>query len=498
MRRIPGLAVAIALAGGLFANSAWSQDRVGLLFDYGRYYAQEEPTPAPPAPGPVAPEESAPGVAAPEGLAPIAPSEEPAPATSPSDVLPAVPEPAVVEPVPDAAYGEIAPGAAMGGAAPAAGPAPPTPWTLPQPYLLQRLGVKVGGWLEQGITFNSEDPADGFNGPLFTNDWDREYQMNQLWLFFDRPADNDGYGMALGGHIDLIYGSDWRFGIQDGLEDGFQNPADSYGLVFPQIYFEVALNRLSLKLGHFAGILSYEVVPAPMNPFYSHALEYAAVPELVTGLLGDYKLTDQLSVQAGFHRGWMQWEDRNNELDFMAGVKWNSSSDRTSIAYAISAGPQDPLGIHDIFVSSLVLKHQLTDRFQYVLVHNLGTIANLPPQGQDGEWYGLNQYFLYSISPQLSANLRFEWFRDDDGGIIRGLGTVGRRGWAGAGYAGDFYELTMGVTWRLRPNVMLRPEVRWDWYEGQPSALVPGLPFPYDAGAKDEQFTYGADLILTY
>ena len=79
-----------------------------------------------------------------------------------------------------------------------------------------------------------------------------------------------------------------------------------------------------------------------MNPLYSHSYSYGyTVPQLVTGVLGDYKLTDCLSVQAGVHRGWLAFEDPNDKLDFMGGVKWTSPSERTKIAYAISVGPQD-------------------------------------------------------------------------------------------------------------------------------------------------------------
>ena len=141
------------------------------------------------------------------------------------------------------------------------------PWTLPQPCALQKMGIKVGGWLEQGITLNPDNPSDHFNGPVATNDWDDEYQMNQLWLFLDRPADTGGCGFAVGGHIDLIYGSDWRFGINNGLENrinGFDY--QRYGLVIPQMYMEVAYNNLSVKLGHFAGILDYEAVPCRPQP----------------------------------------------------------------------------------------------------------------------------------------------------------------------------------------------------------------------------------------
>ena len=102
------------------------------------------------------------------------------------------------------------------------------PWTLPQPCLLQNFGIRVGGWLEQGVTLNPYNSNDGFNGPVATNDWDDRYQMNQLWMYLDRPADTGGCGTAVGGHLDVIYGSDWRFGVNEGLEtrlNGFDEPA---------------------------------------------------------------------------------------------------------------------------------------------------------------------------------------------------------------------------------------------------------------------------------
>jgi len=219
----------------------------------------------------------------------------------------------------------------------------------------------MGGWLEQGITFNADNVADRFNGPVAANDLDHEYLMNQLWLYFDRPADTGGRGWAVGGHLDMFYGSDWRFEINHGLEDrinGFD--FQTYGMVIPQMYAEFAFNDLSVKVGHFAGILDYEAVPAVLNPFYSHSYSYSyTVPQQVTGVLADYKLTDHVSIQAGFDRGWMMFEDTNEDLDFMGGVKWTSTDRRTSLAYAVSTGAQDPAGAQNRFVYSLVAQRQI-------------------------------------------------------------------------------------------------------------------------------------------
>ena len=383
-------------------------------------------------------------------------------------------------------------------------PACDKPFKLFDSCFLQQRGIAVGGWIQQGITFNAQDPVDRFNGPVATNDRDGDYQMNQLWLYAVRPIDTGGCGLDVGGRVDMIYGSDFRFGINYGLEDQINNIDQAYGLVIPQAYLEVGVNNLSLKLGHFAGILDYEAVPAVANPFYSHSYCYGyTVPQLVTGAMADYKLDQQWSVSAGFHRGWMMFEDINNDLDFMGGLKWESCDKRSSLAYAVSVGPQDPAGAQDRFVYSLVAKHQVTRKLQYVLVHNLGTENNaIAPRDQgprqDAEWYGINQYFLYTINPCWSAGLRFEWLRDDDGARIFGVPNVMPpvRTWPGQpGFVGNFYELTLGLNWRPRPNVLFRPEVRWDWYDGTQNL---GGELPFDDGNRDNQFTFALDMIVTY
>ncbi len=370
-------------------------------------------------------------------------------------------------------------------------------WKLRQPCFLQQMGIHLGGWLEQGITFNGEDPGDGFNGPTAVNDLDTEYQMNQFWLYLHRQADNGGCGWAWGGHIDMMYGTDWRFGINNGLENrinGFDY--QTYGTVIPQAYLELAYNRLSVKMGHYAAILDYEAVPAPMNPFYSHSLSYSyTVPQLVTGMLFDYKLTDRLSIQAGFDRGWQQFEDNNGDLNFMGGFKWRSCDDRLKLAWACSTGPQDDAGQQDRFVYSLVGQLQVTKRFQYIVVHNLGYENDATVDQQDAEWYGLNQYFLYTINPCWSAGVRVEWLRDDDGVRVAGPGNIpGVRAWNGRGFAGDFYELTCGLQWRPNGNWLIRPEIRWDWYDG----LAGPTGYPYDGGNSDDQFTFAVDAVFSF
>ena len=64
------------------------------------------------------------------------------------------------------------------------------------------------------------------------------------------------------------------------------------------------------------------------------------------------------------------------------------------------------------------------------------------PAAAQADWYGLNQYYIYTLSSQWAACVRAEWFRDQDGVAVVGPGNVpGVRAWAGHGFEGNFYEL---------------------------------------------------------
>jgi hypothetical protein len=379
---------------------------------------------------------------------------------------------------------------------------------LPQPCCLQRKGIKIGGWLEQGITFNPNSPVDRFNGPVAVNDRSNEYQLNQLWFYAVRPTDTGGCGWDLGGRIDAIYGTDWRYGIAYGLEDRINGEHQLYGLVLPQVYGEIAYNNFKIRGGRFAGLLCYEQVPAPLNFFYSHSYAIAYTePQLVTGFMTDFQLGSNWLLQAGMTQGWYMWEDENNHKDFMGAITWTSSDKRTSLKYAVVNGNQVNLGRNtggNWFAYGLVFQHQLSCKLKYVLQHNYGFADNVMPlTGNDAEWYTLGQYLEYKISPKWAAGLRFEWMRDDDGFRVGGPATnpdfPNLHTWRGAGYAGNFYECTIGLNWRPKKNFVVRPECRWDWYDGARS-WVPNTAYelPFDDGNRSSQFTFAVDAIWTY
>jgi hypothetical protein len=380
----------------------------------------------------------------------------------------------------------------------------PKPWKLPQPSTLQCMGIDMGGWAQQGITFNNYGHEDTFNGPTCTNDLNQQFQLNQLWLYFVRPTNTGGCGVDVGGRIDLSYGTDWRYGECTGLEDRIDSPNSYYGLVLPQFYMEVAVDDLTVKMGHFATFTSYEVVPAPMNFFYSHSHLMGGCfdPLLVTGLQADYKLCEHWTAVGGFNRGWEVFEDpADDDLNFLGGVRYAGDDKRATMSLLVDAGRQVGFtGVHDRNTVYLVYTYQLNKCLLYASQIDVGQENNgsVVTPGEDADYYGLEQVLIRKLNDKWSAGLRYEWVCDEEGARIAGVGTklgTNKGLLLQPGLAGSFHDLSLGLNYRPHPNFVLRPEVRWDWYDGPAN---PAGQLPFDNFEATDQFTTAMDLIVTF
>ena len=348
------------------------------------------------------------------------------------------------------------------------------PWTLPQPAFAQRSGVEVGGWMSGGLYTNAHGVRD--NGPLGFNDRSDGFKANQLWLYAEKATDTGGYGTDIGFRFDYVFGTDGidtqAFG--DGGWDSGWNSSTEYGSAIPQLYLELAYNDLTFRLGHFYTIIGWEVVPSPDNFFYSHAYTmYYGEPFTHTGFLASYSASDCVTVYGGWTMGWDSgWENRNDASTFLGGVSL-ALTDNATLTWAVNSG-NFGTAAGDIYMNSIVLELALTDDLTYLLQHDLGNNSGLG--ANNNEWYGINQYLQYEINDRWAAGMRFEWFRDDDGARV--------------GNVGNYYELTAGLNFRPQENLIIRPEIRGDWFDGVGN--------PFANGNNDEQLSGGFDVIWTF
>ena len=324
-------------------------------------------------------------------------------------------------------------------------------------------GFEAGGWLNGGIMVNMTNNRLSRNDPTPFSNPAGEFQGNQAWAYLAKEADNGGCGWAWGARLDFVYGTDGpdtqAFG--DGGWDFGWNSGGEYGSAIPQLYGEVAYNDISVKIGHFYTILGYEVVQAPGNFFYSHsyAMTYGE-PFTHTGLLAEYAYDCNTTLWGGYTMGWDSGFDNRGDAHTYLGGASREVTDNITATYAFTLGrygngigPSGNLG--DIYSHSVVLDVQLNDRLNYVFVHDLGVNYALGGAGGNAEWYGITQYLLYTINDCWKAGFRFEWFDDADGLRIAtvndGLNDL------------HYWGATVGLNWQPTPNIIVRPEMRFDW-----------------------------------
>jgi len=371
--------------------------------------------------------------------------------------------------------------------------------------------ITINGWLDQGFTWNPDNPANNFNLPVTFNDRANEYELNQVYLSLERPVGLDNCGYEIGGRVDLLYGTDYFFTQSKGLEtrrDGSPRWNSSngprgtgaalYGLAMPQLYAELYApidNGLSIKLGHFYTIIGYESVMAPHNFFYSHSysMQYGE-PKTHTGVLARYSMNDQWTFQGGITRGWDTWDGQNDEFGFLGGVSWTSADCRTTLDFALHTGNEDTNGENNRTMFNLIYSHDFCSGLNYTFQSDFGIEDNVETnrQGQlvPAKWYSFVNYLTWPVAPCVDAGVRFEVFRDQDNArVIANPNEL-------IVFGGNYFELTYGLNWRVGEHTVIRPELRWDWSDVE--LTIANTNGPFDDFSDKDQFLAALDIIVRF
>ena len=157
-----------------------------------------------------------------------------------------------------------------------------------------------------------------------------EFTVNQVWGYMEKATNTGGCGWDWGFRADMVFGTDgqdtqafgsWTPTSTRAWDNAWDTSAD-YGSALPQLYAEVAVNDLKVKMGHFYTIIGYEVVPATGNFFTSHSYSmYFAEPFTHTGVLAEYALFENLTVWGGWVQGWdTAFDNPQGSNDFLGGI----------------------------------------------------------------------------------------------------------------------------------------------------------------------------------
>ena len=407
---------------------------------------------------------------------------------------------------------------------------------------MKNLGLKIGGWANAGITYNAASPDNNFNGPVTFGDRSGEFQLNQLNIFVQRAVAAEGDAWDFGGRFDAMFGTDAIFTQAYGVPAFDVNSgaaksrgswdlnllnSDSnrfYDIALPQAYAEAYApigNGLNIKAGHFYTPIGYETVPAPDNFFYTHAytMQYGE-PFTHTGVMGNYAVDKNWAVMGGVTTGsatggWDGgWDKQLGNWGGLAGTTWTSNDKGTSANISGTYGDTSEQSSKKWGLYSIVLKHNITDKTHLMLQHDHGYANGVlvaPGFNKDAQWYGVNMHLTYDVKDNLTAGIRTEWFRDQDGFRVFSPGRVAaatngtnssyalggqtNNSTGTLGYGASYYGITAGLNWKPVKWLNIRPNVRYDWVEGKQAGTNRYAPF---GNNKTDQFLFSSDFNINF
>lgn len=335
-------------------------------------------------------------------------------------------------------------------------------------------GVTVGGWTSVGF-------HDRNNYYSFNNYADR-VQLGQQWLFAEKIA-NGSEGIGFGGRIDYVYGTDGpdtqAFGIANpGHWDNNWDNGGAYGHSIPQLYGEVAVGDLSVKVGHFFTIVGNEVVQSTGNFFYSRQFTfYNAEPFTHTGALSTYNVDADTQLYNGYVMGWDSGFDDNGDA-YIGGFK-KKLNDTFTLLYTTVLGRFGDRNAGAVGenggIQNVILTANLTEKLTYISQTDvLYTHANAG--GTFRNTFGNINYLIYKVNDCVSIGNRFEWFN-----------------FSGAAFNNvkndDNFNYTAGINYKVNSNLMLRPEARWVWDRQR---------YGFNENSASSQVACGGDMVFTF
>jgi len=324
----------------------------------------------------------------------------------------------------------------------------------------------IGGWVQMSTTTNSDG--------VF-NTKPNGFRPQQNWLFFERKADGSK-GLDAGFRVDWLYGLDAQntqaFGNKFGKYD-FSDPftkGAGYGFAIPQAYGELAYHDFSVKAGHFFTPLGYEVVPATGNFFFSHAFTMNnSEPFTHTGVLGTYTGIKDLTLYAGYTLGWDTGFDRfRGGSNALLGLTYKPF-EWVAGTYLMTLGDLGWRG--EGYTHSIVIDTTPFENFKFILLSDLTQVNDNAGIGGRFDTGSIVGYMIYSIMEEIGVGARTEYWQ------MNGV---------------DYYEVTGGINFKPLPNLLVRPEGRYQWGPGSTASANNPAGVPVNTGI------FGVDMIVTF
>jgi hypothetical protein len=429
----------------------------------------------------------------PQEAAPVAPIEVPLSVPQPPAIVaPTVPPP-------------FAPGQ----------PPPPDRWWIMRELQGTWLGafldddrLSLSGWTDASYTASTSRVS---NLPVAFNDRANAFLLQQQWFRFDRALVTTGTTEpSFGYHLDVLVGSDYRWTLMRGLfnsqlvnSTGAQN---LYGVdpiqFYANAYFPTLFRGTEIRVGHTFNPWGYESLEAVSTPLVSRSYAFFNTPFTLMGIGAYTTFSPEWAAILILANGNDTFLVPEEEARFFGKLTYTAPNQRDNLQLGCSLGrgkfnagapfapatvalAQEPAGHNNYNAVDVVYTHIFSPVFTYVNETMYAWQTNVPANVPGGivrtdsnspgtaHWASCVHYFRFTLSPRLGSILRVETFDDFNG--------------QRTGFPGLYTAVTGGLQSRLRKDIILRPELRYD-YNGQ------SRPFEGRHG----QFLAALDLIVRW
>ncbi|MGA2775264.1 MAG: outer membrane beta-barrel protein [Candidatus Omnitrophota bacterium] len=341
---------------------------------------------------------------------------------------------------------------------------------------LSKFGINIYGYIEGGFMHDFSAPHKGGATFIGYNSFKNSGVLDKADLSIERTVDATKKQFDIGFHLEGLYGADADLIHSNGM---WAKQTGHYQGDLLQAYVDVALPDMPVKIrvGKWIELAGFEQYSAniygafgdPSKALYSYSYQFMyAEPGTQTGAFATYILNPQWTFDAGLTRGWNQsTRDSNSTSDFLGRVTF-TPSDKTSIIFVMTEGPEYPTGVgsnlppgdnsHWWTALDLVATQKINDKLNLGMGLDYVETPQIPNL-KDGakQWGGLAGYASYAFDPHFTLNTRLEWYKDAADGFS-----------TGAPVSANYYETTVGVAIKPFPkdkifsNLLFRPEVRYD------------------------------------
>lgn len=407
------------------------------------------------------------------------------------------------------------PAEAPAAAAPAAAvPTPPPAPLSPDAWLKS---IKLGGHIEVGATLNPETPSNQINfGHLFT-DKANQFVLNQAAVTLERDLDPKATWLDVGFKIQVMYGTDSQFTQFLGeLPNQPANNRNQFDIVEAHLDAHLPVltpGGVDVKIGQFVTLEGNEVIDPTGNFFYSHTYIFNfGIPFKHTGILTTTHVNPMLDIYLGYTTGVNASIGapgggfNADQPHFHGGIGLNFKN--VTILATTHIGPEDPAsspftGIHSKlrYLNDIVITWKVNSKLTSATDLNY-----IKDDGFNVSGGGVAQYFTYTLSPIVSAGLRAEVWRDNNGFFVAafpGNGDFVNAEYGRPNHSYNFGPSTYGALTfglNIKPAKMpkeidgltVRPEIRYD------RILAGAAQFGDPPGSSKDQVTIGIDMVVPF